>query len=104
MFGVGLSEIVIIFIVALLLFGPEELPKISRMLGRTLGEFNKRTESVRREWYKAIHSPLDEVKRDFETEKRALRAVKDHFTVEARTINTEVKKALDVSKEDVKQG
>ncbi len=42
MFGpLGLPEIMMIFVVALLLFGPRQLPKIGRTVGKALGEFRR---------------------------------------------------------------
>lgn len=44
MFGsIGGPEIIFIFILALLLFGPRKLPEIGRTVGRTLAEFKKAT-------------------------------------------------------------
>jgi sec-independent protein translocase protein TatA len=39
--NIGFSEILLIGVVALLLFGPRKLPEIGRMLGKTLNEFKK---------------------------------------------------------------
>lgn len=48
MFGsLGGMEILVIFILALLLFGPRKLPEIGRMLGKTVGEFRKATYEFR---------------------------------------------------------
>jgi TatA/E family protein of Tat protein translocase len=38
----GFPELVLIFIVALIVFGPKRLPEIGRTLGKALGEFKKR--------------------------------------------------------------
>ena len=43
MFGsLGFPEIVLIFVVILLLFGPKKLPDVAKMLGKTIREFGKR--------------------------------------------------------------
>ncbi|MFH1394594.1 MAG: twin-arginine translocase TatA/TatE family subunit [Candidatus Omnitrophota bacterium] len=44
MFGLGLPEILLIFGVALLIFGAAKLPEIGRSLGRALSEFKKGTQ------------------------------------------------------------
>jgi len=41
MFDIGFQELVIIFIVALLVFGPEKLPEISRTLGKWVVEIRR---------------------------------------------------------------
>ena len=41
MFGIGLPELLIIFLVCLLLFGANRLPEIGRSLGDGIREFKK---------------------------------------------------------------
>lgn len=42
MFGtLGMPELILIFVVALLLFGPRKMPEIGRSIGRALGEFRR---------------------------------------------------------------
>ena len=43
MFDIGLPELVLIFIVALLVFGPKKLPEIGKSLGKALHELKKST-------------------------------------------------------------
>lgn len=48
MFGsLGLPELILIFFVALLVFGPRKLPEIGRTLGKALGEFRKATDELK---------------------------------------------------------
>ena len=41
MFGLGLPELLLILIVALLIFGSARLPEVGRALGKALSEFKK---------------------------------------------------------------
>jgi TatA/E family protein of Tat protein translocase len=43
----GSGEIVVIFILVLLLFGPDKLPELARGIGRGLREIRKATDEVR---------------------------------------------------------
>lgn len=43
MFGLGLPEILLILVIALLIFGAARLPEIGRSLGKALSEFKKGT-------------------------------------------------------------
>lgn len=49
MFGsIGVSELIMIFIIALLLFGPKQLPNLGRTLGKALGEFKRASNDLQR--------------------------------------------------------
>lgn len=43
MFNIGMSELILIFVVALLVFGPKRLPELGKSLGRAMHEFKKAT-------------------------------------------------------------
>ena len=48
MFGVGPSELVMVFLLVLLLFGPSKLPQMARDIGRFVGEARRSIERVQR--------------------------------------------------------
>jgi TatA/E family protein of Tat protein translocase len=47
MFGIGVQELAIIFVLALLIFGPKRLPELARTVGKGLAEFRKASGDLR---------------------------------------------------------
>jgi TatA/E family protein of Tat protein translocase len=47
MFGsLGMPELIVIFVIALVVFGPRKLPELGRSLGRGIAEFKKATNEL----------------------------------------------------------
>ena len=48
MFGsIGPTELILIFVVALLVFGPKKLPEIGRSVGKAIREFKKTSDEIK---------------------------------------------------------
>lgn len=47
MFDIGLQELVLIFVIALIVFGPKNLPQLGRSLGRAMREFRRASDEFR---------------------------------------------------------
>lgn len=56
MFGIGMTEIVLILVIALIVIGPDKLPDIAKMLGKGMAEFKKATDDFRSNLYSDIKS------------------------------------------------
>jgi len=57
--SLGTQEIIVIFIIALIVFGPRKLPELGKTIGKGLAEFKKASNELRQTWE-------DEVKIDKE--------------------------------------
>ena len=53
--SVGMSELLIIFVIALIVFGPRKLPELGRSLGKSLGEFKRASNDLRSTLEEEIH-------------------------------------------------
>jgi TatA/E family protein of Tat protein translocase len=49
MFGLGIQELIVIFLIVMVLFGAKKLPEMGRGLGRGIREFKRATERVTEE-------------------------------------------------------
>ena len=52
---IGMPEMVIIFIVALMLFGPKELPKIGRTVAKTINDFKRASNELKDTWQRELN-------------------------------------------------
>jgi TatA/E family protein of Tat protein translocase len=63
--SLGWGEMALIFMVALLVFGPKKLPEIGRTLGKGLREFKKASDDLKANWeenLREVESPVHDLK------------------------------------------
>jgi Tat protein translocase TatB subunit len=53
MFGIGPEELMLVLIVALLVLGPERLPRVARDVGRVVGDLRRTSDEFREEFLQA---------------------------------------------------
>jgi Tat protein translocase TatB subunit len=70
MFGIGMPELLVIVVVALLVVGPKKLPEIAKALGKGLSEFRKVTEEATDTIKETLKT--DEIKKDMDDIKDSL--------------------------------
>ena len=73
MFGLGMGEILIILVIALIFIGPKKLPGLARGLGRGLKEFQDAAKGL------TSNLGVDEVKRDIEDIKKEIPSYNEQF-------------------------
>ncbi len=64
---IGIPELIFIFLIALLIFGPRKLPELGRNLGKAMTEFRRASNDLRH----AVEEEVREFERQAEDTKRA---------------------------------
>ena len=80
MFGIGMPELILIAVVALIVLGPKKLPDLAKSMGRAVREFKKATSELKETFQ--VDSEFSEAKKAFE----------DFHTEVDKTIRSEVER------------
>jgi Tat protein translocase TatB subunit len=90
---INLGEYLIIFVVALLVFGPERLPEITRKAGSWVRDMR----IVANNFKSSLESEVAEVTGPMEDLKREVEGLSDDFKLEASKLTEETERALEWS-------
>jgi len=60
--SLGMQEIIVIFVLALIIFGPRKLPELGKSLGRGMAEFKKASNELKQTWEDEVR--LDKERQD----------------------------------------
>ena len=71
----GWSEILVIFVLALVIFGPRKLPELGRSLGKGLSEFKRASSELRRTWEQEVESEQREIQKEFQSLESEIQSV-----------------------------
>lgn len=52
--GLGMSEVVLILVIALVIFGPRKLPELGKSLGQAMNQFRKASDEFKRTWEQEV--------------------------------------------------
>ena len=70
MLGIGMQEIIIILVVALIVIGPKKLPDLAKALGRALGEFRRAADDLKDNLdINGVREEKEKLMREFSKEK-----------------------------------
>ncbi len=90
--SLGMQEIIVIFIIALIVFGPRKLPEIGKSLGKGLQEFKKASNDLKRTWEEEVQlekerESVSSILKDTSAE---LKATSDEIAKEASAVTKEI--------------
>jgi TatA/E family protein of Tat protein translocase len=89
--SLGMQEIVVIFIIALIVFGPRKLPEIGKTIGKGLAEFKKASNELKQTWEEEVQ---------IDKEKLGLNDVVAESTIKPSEILDDIKKSLEPESKD----
>jgi TatA/E family protein of Tat protein translocase len=98
--SLGMQEIIVIFVIALIVFGPRKLPELGKSLGRGLAEFKRASNELKATWEEEVR--LDKEREEF---KKATDELKkswdeeiDKEKQEFREVSDDLKKTIEEEK------
>jgi sec-independent protein translocase protein TatB len=91
MFDIGASEIFVIGVVALIVIGPERLPRVAKTLGHLMGRLQRYVSEVKSDINREIE--LEELRNLKATMQDAARSIEQSVTSQVNYIDSEVKQA-----------
>jgi sec-independent protein translocase protein TatB len=93
LFDVSFSELLIIAIVALIVIGPEKLPKVARTLGLLTGRLQRYVSTVKADIDRELH--LEDMRKLEQDARHSIMATHSEITTELGKVETEVSSSLD---------
>ena len=90
MFDIGFSELMVIAVVALIVIGPERLPKVARTLGHLFGRMQRYVNDVKADISREME--LDELRKLQTSMQDAARSFERSVTQEVNATETELQK------------
>jgi sec-independent protein translocase protein TatB len=93
MFDIGFSELVVIGIVALIVIGPERLPKVARTAGHLYGRLQRYVSTVKSDISQEIQ--LDEIRRAGQSFKESIESAASDVGQQATVVDDYLRNELD---------
>jgi len=84
--SLGMQEIIVIFILALIVFGPRKLPELGKTLGKGLAEFKKASNELKQTWEEEVR---------LEKEKEEVSQILKDNTIKPAEILEDISKSVD---------
>ena len=93
MFDIGFSELMVIALVALIVIGPERLPRVARTLGHLAGRLQRYVSDVKADINREVE--LDELKKMRDSMQEAASGFESSVNSELKKTETELNQAVE---------
>ena len=93
MFDIGFTELMVIALVALIVIGPERLPRVARTLGHLAGRLQRYVSDVKADINREVE--LDELKKMRDSVQQSASGLESRFNAEMQKTETELNQALE---------
>lgn len=102
--GIGVPELIFIFIIALMVLGPRRLPEYAAKAGKMVRDLRNMSQGFITEWKREIMvatriDELEETRRELQEAKRLLQETRSDIKGETRQIAAETSQAIDETKQ-----
>ncbi len=97
---IGAMELVVIFLVALFVIGPDKLPEYARKLGIALNEFRKVSSEMTKDIKESVVDPLEEAQRPLKEALEPLEQMNKDVRNDIRQVENDLKNIGKVKKEE----
>jgi sec-independent protein translocase protein TatA len=96
--SLGMQEIIVIFVIALIIFGPRKLPELGKTLGKGLAEFKKASNELKKTWE-------DEVQLDKEKEEvsKVIKESTQQTSDIVQGISNDINKTINTNPDETKE-
>jgi len=91
-FGLGVTEVLVILIVAFLLFGPQQLPEVGRQVGKAVKGFKDATDDIRKSVEPELNLMQAEMKSVEQDLESSMKEAEESIKKSAENADAEVKK------------
>jgi len=98
LFDIAFSEILVIAVVALLVIGPEKLPKVARTLGMLTGRLQRYVSTVKADIDRELR--MEDMRKMEQETRNSIMATQSDISAEIHKTESEVSTALDTSTPD----
>lgn len=98
MFDIGFSELVVVGVVALIVIGPERLPKVARTAGHLLGRFQRYASSVKSDISREMQ--MDELRKVGDDFKQSIESAASEVETQATAVDAYLKDEISQVEKD----